>query len=154
MENLVVFTLSEIKLAMTIECVDRVVNATEIQLLPNKFEHIEGTINLKGTILPVVNMRDVFQLPPKEIDLSDKFIIVHTSAMKLALHVDDVQGVVTSEQEQLIQGNQFILNNQKIEGIIKLNNERILITNIDQFVQVETIQKIKTYMRLNNQTKN
>lgn len=147
MGNIIVFSIYELKLAIRLEFVERVINIVDIQELPNKFNHIEGIINYKGNPIPVVDMREVFQLPERATELSDMLIIVNILSSKLALHVDEVNLVSPLLPDQITLTQELFIDNEKIEGIILLNEEQILINDIEKFVDIKSITQIKEYMK-------
>ena len=97
----VVFTLDELLYGVRLSVAVRVLRAMEITPLPNAPSIVMGIIDLGGRIIPVVNIRRRFQLPERELELSDQLIVamavrrdLHEDGGRLlALAVDTVVGV-------------------------------------------------------------
>lgn len=142
MEKLVVFYIDEQQFALNIERVERIISIVEILQLPKAPDYIAGTINYYGEHLPVINMRKLFLLPLRKIELTDQIIIVKTDRMKIALWVDRTNEIVTLNNEQIIPNNSVFLEAEMVEGLFKLNDGRVLISNPDKFLKPEQIEKL------------
>ena len=62
--------------------------ALAVMPVPGAPTGIEGVINLRGAIVPVVNVRQRFGRPAKTLAAADHFIVVRANQRQLALHVD------------------------------------------------------------------
>ena len=100
LNKLVVFRLDAQRFALYLSNVERIVRIVEINPLPKAPEYILGTINFQGKFIPVVNIRKLFLLPERDIDLNDQLIIANTSMRTVALWVDSVSDVVERTMEQ------------------------------------------------------
>jgi purine-binding chemotaxis protein CheW len=92
--KIVLFSLEEPRYALYLSAVERVIRSVEITPLPKAPEIVLGVINLQGEIIPVIDIRRLFHLPAREIDLEDQFITARTSKRLLVLSVDSVEGVL------------------------------------------------------------
>ena len=92
--QLVAFTLDNCKFALPLPQVERIVNVVEITPLPKAPEVVIGVVNVRGRIIPVVDIRKRFRLPEREMNLNDKFILSQTSKRSVGIMVDSVTGVI------------------------------------------------------------
>jgi purine-binding chemotaxis protein CheW len=90
-ESLVIGTVGEQRIALPLASVDRVVRAVAITLLPGAPDCVSGVINFRGRIIPVIDLRKRYGLPPREIELTDDMIIADASGRKIALLVDSTE---------------------------------------------------------------
>ena len=141
---LVVFTLDEQRYALHLSSVERIIPAVEITPLPQAPEIILGVIDVRGEILPVVNIRKRFRLPEREIDLRDQLILGQTSRRSVALVVDTVTGVIEGSNEKVITSDQILPNLNYIEGVVKLDDGVILIHDLDKFLSLEEEKALDT----------
>jgi len=74
-DQIVVFTLDEQLFALPLIVVLKVIHALEIRHLPEAPEIISGIINVRGKIIPVVDIRKRLGILTREIDLNDRLII-------------------------------------------------------------------------------
>ena len=117
----------------------------EITPLPKAPPIVIGVINLGGRIIPVVNIRRRFQLPERELELSDQFIVAmalgrdshEDGGRLLALAVDAVVGVrdlstkVTTAAETILPGLEHL------EGVAKTSEGLVLIHDLGTFLSLE-----------------
>ncbi len=89
-EPILAFSLDNIRFALFLQDVLRVIRAMAVSPVPKAAPSIYGLIDLKGEHIPVVNLRERFGLPKKAISPSDRLIISLWNKRKLAILVDDV----------------------------------------------------------------
>ena len=147
MEQLVVFTLGEQGYALPLNTVVRVVHAVEITLLPKAPPVISGIINVKGQIIPVVDIRKRFGLTPRELIPDDQLIIADTGKRQVALLVDEVRGIENITSRQLADTKETIPFAEYIKGIVKIENELILIYDLEQFLNLHEEMELERALK-------
>ncbi len=131
------FTLGELRLALYLSAVERVYRLAEITPLPKAPEIVLGLINLRGRIVPVVNVRRRFRIPDREAELSDKLILARTSRRPVALVVDDIGGVLEIRSQEIIDARTILPAAEFIAGVVKLADGMIFIHDLDTFLSLE-----------------
>ncbi len=91
--------------AVAVADVERIVAAAEVTPLPDAREAVLGLINIAGEIMPVVDTRRQLGLPPREMELSDRFIVTRAAGKPLALLVETVEEVVALPAQSITAGN-------------------------------------------------
>ena len=86
--HLVIFALDEQRFGLPLDSIDRIVRVVEVTPLHDAPGSVIGVINVKGQIVPVINLRKRCGLPMREIALTDQLIIAHTPRRTVALLVD------------------------------------------------------------------
>ena len=147
LNKLVVFHLDDQLFALSLPTVDRVVRIVEITSLPKAPDYIKGIINFHGEIIPVVNIRMLFNLPEREIELSDQLIIAKTSMRTVALWVDSIDEVIEMADEDIVKSEKILLGIDYVEGVFKLDNGIVLIHDLDQFLTIEEISLLKAALK-------
>ncbi|MDP4161394.1 MAG: chemotaxis protein CheW [Bacillota bacterium] len=94
MNSFLLFCVEEVRYALDVGAVKRIVRAAEINFLPDAPDFVRGLINVAGDIIPVIDMRQRLGLPGREMELSDRFILTNVAGKPIALLVDRVEGVV------------------------------------------------------------
>jgi purine-binding chemotaxis protein CheW len=135
--HLVSLTLEEQRYALPLSQVERVLRALEITPLPRAPEIILGVINVRGKVIPVVDVRKRFHLPERKISLTDQIIISHTSRRRVALIVDEVNGVIELPESSVIDAGNILPHMEYVEGVAKLEDGMILIHDLDRFLSLE-----------------
>lgn len=140
-DKIVVFNLDDKNYALYLNVVYRILPSVEITL-PGAPKVVLGIINIEGDVIPVFNTRLRFQMEIKEIELSDKLIIVQTAKRKVALLVDDVKEVIEFNGEDLIMSKGILPGQKYIEGVLKLGEGLILIHDVDKFLSLYEQEKL------------
>lgn len=91
--QLVIFKLNDQQYALPIQETQEIIRMTSITRVPNTKDYVEGIINLRGNIVPVLNLNKRLGLPVKDYDESTRIIVVEHGGQKVGMIVDDVQEV-------------------------------------------------------------
>jgi purine-binding chemotaxis protein CheW len=117
--QLLAFRLAGETYALRLDGVERVVRAVEVTPFPEAPPDVLGVINLFGRILPVLDLRRRKGLPPREIDVSDFFLIVHLPARVFALWVDEVIGVIDYPEAEIVRATDVLAGARGVEAMVK-----------------------------------
>ncbi|MBI9068209.1 MAG: chemotaxis protein CheW [Salinivirgaceae bacterium] len=155
MMKLITFKLANQTFALPLADVERVIQVVEMRKLPKTPKSICGIINMHGEILPVINIRLLFMLPVREIELSDQLIIATISSRKVALLVDSTHDVVEIDEEEIIKADKIMFGMKYVTGVVKLENNMVLINDIAKFLSPEELTKLEVEIKNQKpQTKN
>jgi purine-binding chemotaxis protein CheW len=136
----VVFRLDERQFALNLHSVERVVRAVAVTSLPKAPEIVLGVINVHGQIIPVLDIRKLFRLPEKRINLNDQFILVKTRSRTIAILANEVSSVVERSEQEVITEKDMLPDIEHIEGAIKLEDgaiSMIIMQDFDKFFALE-----------------
>ncbi len=146
--QLVVFLLDDRQYALQhLASVEKIVRAVQVTPLPKAPDIVIGVINLQGQIIPVVNIRRRFGLTEQEVNLGDRFIVACTPKRTLAFVADAVTGVLKLPHDALITKERVITGLEYINGVAKLEDGMILITDLDSFLSLEEEAKLETALK-------
>ncbi len=127
MENtnqFVVFKVGIEEYAIPILKVNEIIRLKGITIteVPNTQKYVLGIINLRGEVIPIIDLRMKFNMPQKEMDDNNRIIIVNIEDKSIGLMVDSVSEVVHIEQEDITQPPEEIsdINSRYITGVAKL----------------------------------
>lgn len=84
------FKLNGQRFGLYLQNAEKVIRAIAVTPVPKAAPSIFGIIDLYGEHIPVVNIRERFSMPPKDINASDRFIISVWKKRKMAIAVDEV----------------------------------------------------------------
>jgi purine-binding chemotaxis protein CheW len=135
--EVVVFALDEGRYALSLAAVERVVRLVEITPLSAALDIVIGIINVQGQVLPVINIRKQFQLPERQLTLSDQLIIARTSRRRVALVVDAVGGILERPEQSLTTAEEILPGIAHVHGVVKLEDGVILIHDLDKCLSIE-----------------
>ncbi|GAB6089891.1 chemotaxis protein CheW [Spirochaeta dissipatitropha] len=131
--QLVTFQLGEEQYGIDIMDVEGIVKVEEVRAIPNSPAYVEGIFNLRGSIIPVINLHRRFHL--KKADLSEEdellsgFVIIQIDDMLLAVIIDRVNRVVRVEGKDIQPPPQMIsgIGAEYIQGVVNRDEEGYLI---------------------------
>ncbi|MGD0282634.1 MAG: chemotaxis protein CheW [Dissulfurispiraceae bacterium] len=143
------FKLEDEVFALDISKVREVLDFTTVTKVPRTPEFMRGVINLRGNVVPVVDMRLKFGLPKTEKTVNTCIIIAEVSiegeTAVLGALADSVQEVVDLEPEQIEPGPRIgtRLRTEFIKGMGKRNEEFIILLDIDKIFTSEEILMVQ-----------
>lgn len=135
--TLLVFGLDDLRYALRLPTVQRVIRIVEITPLPDGPNVVLGVINLHGQIVPVVDIRQRFHLPQREARLSDQLIIAQTTKRTVALVVDAVAGLAERSDNVVTFAEKIVPGLDYVEGVVKLEEGLVLIHDLDAFLSLD-----------------
>jgi purine-binding chemotaxis protein CheW len=136
-EGSLLFALDNPLYALPLPIVERVVRAVEIRPLPRAPQVVLGAINAHGRIIPVVDMRALFGLPPREMGLGDQFIIARTPKRVVAALVDRVIGITVFPEGKIISAESSLPFAERLRGVVRLDDDIVLIYDLDRFLSLD-----------------
>jgi purine-binding chemotaxis protein CheW len=135
--QLVSFRLGDEEFAVDVGQVQEIVRLTTITAVPRSPGYVEGVVNLRGRIVPVIGLAKRFGLPPHAPSKGTRIIITEVAGRTVGMLVDAVSEVLRlasaaiDPATEVLQGgvsNAYITGIGKLEGrlLIMLDLERLL----------------------------
>ena len=141
--QLVSFALDKEIFALDVMKIKGIERMSEITAIPKYPSFVEGVINLRDEIIPIVDMRKKFGLPPVEHTKETRIILIELENMTLGLVVDrvfEVFQLYEGEIGQMPNLGHTAVGQQFVVGVVKMNNKLIVILNMDRlFTEEETM---------------
>lgn len=135
--QLVVFSLDERYYALDLSVVERTERMVEITPLPQAPEIVVGVIDVRGRVIPVLNIRKRFRLPERPAALTDQLLMARTARRTIAFTVDAVLGVVACKEQEIIEPASVLPGIEYIKGVVKFADGMIFIHDLDGFLSLE-----------------
>ena len=138
-KQIVVFKLLDQEYSIDIMRVLEIVNYEPARKVPEVPTYIEGIINLRGTIYPIVNLRERLHMPQPEATSDIKIILMHLEETKVGFMVDSVCEILTVDEEEIEKAPHMLekYESKYIEGIIKKEDRIIVILDVELLVGEE-----------------
>lgn len=149
-DQIVVFTIDELSYALSLQTVVKVIHAIEIRPLPEAPDIICGIINVKGLIIPVIDIRKRFGLVFREIDPDDRLIIADTGKRQVAILADTITGIRNLAEGEVIAAKEALPFAEHIRGVVKVDDGLILIFDLEQFMNLEEEKKLELALKMEN----
>lgn len=139
LKQFVVFSLLNEKYAIDIMKVDEIIRMMEITTIPKAEYYIEGIINLRGKVIPVIDLKKKFGLETKEYDKYTRIMVVNIRDKKIGFIVDEVDEVMRIDEDDIDSTSTFTsnINDNFIIGVVKTEKGLIVIIDIEKVVSNE-----------------
>ncbi|MBF0208763.1 MAG: chemotaxis protein CheW [Oligoflexia bacterium] len=135
-DQIVTFRLAAEELALPINSVQEIIKLPEITHVPNTPSYIEGIGNLRGSILPIVNLRKKLGLVAKDSDDKTRVVVLNVGGISTGFIVDSVSEVMHVEKNTLEKPPTTVsgVEGQYLRSIAKIDNGKrlVLILSEDQ----------------------
>lgn len=138
-QQLVVFELAEENYGIDISAVEGIIKMQPITKMPQVSTFIEGVINLRGIVVPIIDLRKRFGLPINEHSTDTRIVNVFIGKSKIGMIVDAVSEVLRIPEEAIEPTPPMIssVNTSFIRGIAKLDNRLITLLDLDKVFSFE-----------------
>lgn len=146
--QLVTFHLGEELYGVNIMDVKEIVKIQNVRFIPNAPYYVEGIINLRGEIIPIIALHKRFNIKQVQQNLDDDieggFIILNIDNSKIGIIIDKVARVVTVKKEDVKEPPQMLsgIGTEYIEGVIREDNGYLIMLNIRKVFNAKELQKI------------
>ena len=132
--QLVGFRLDNEDYAIAITKIQEIILMKPITRIPQVPDFIEGLINLRGSVIPIVNLRKRFGLPPREVDDETRTIVVNIHDKTVGCIVDAVTQVMRINRDQIQPPPLSVLavSHQYIAGLARLEDRLLIILDIER----------------------
>jgi purine-binding chemotaxis protein CheW len=137
MENqIVVFELGSEQFGVNISAVESIIKVQAITRVPHSPDFVEGVTNLRGRVLPVVDLRKRFDVTCKPVDENNRIIISCADGQAVGMIVDGVSEVLTISEAVVDPAPAITngLNSSFITGIAKLDQRLIILLDLEQML--------------------
>jgi purine-binding chemotaxis protein CheW len=138
--QLVGFRLDNEDYAITITKIQEIILMKPITRIPQVPEFIEGLINLRGSVIPIVNLRKRFGLPARDFDDETRTVVVNIHDKTVGCIVDAVTQVMRISRDQIQSAplSALAISHQYIAGLARLEDRLLLILDIDRIFDEQT----------------
>lgn len=133
LNQLIRFAVGVEEYGMDILRVKEVIRTPQLTRLPKAPSFVKGIINLRGDVIPIVDLRDKFGLESQAHTSSTRIIVVDVDERLIGLVVDSASQVVRIPSDQIDPPPPILggLSSEYIRGVGKLDDRLIILLNID-----------------------
>lgn len=132
--QLVSFRLGDEEFGINILQVQEINRMLQITSVPNAPEFVDGVVNLRGRIIPVVDLRTRLTMPRKEFDSKSRIIVVELKDQTVGFTVDEVSEVlrisknITEPPPAMVSG----INSDYITAVAKMEDRLLILLDLDR----------------------
>jgi len=142
-QQYVIFKLAGESYGIPIEYVKTIEKMTEMTRVPNTPEYLAGVVNLRGEVVPIIDMRKRFDLPEADEVEEVRTIILELEEISVGMIVDSSSEVLSIEDSAIDQTISLdaAVQDEHIRGIGKIDERMIILLNVYKVLQMEDSEK-------------
>ncbi|AEG14909.1 MULTISPECIES: chemotaxis protein CheW [Desulfofundulus] len=129
-QQVVIFQLNDQQYALPIQETQEIIRMTDITRVPNTKSYVEGIINLRGSIVPVINLNRRLDLPVRDYTDATRIIVVEYEGQKVGMIVDNVLEVGRYNADEMEPPAVAGDNMEFLRGVIKKGDRLWLLLNL------------------------
>ncbi|MBN2374671.1 chemotaxis protein CheW [bacterium] len=135
-EKYVTFFLDEEEYALPIFQVQEIKRVGDITRVPNSPPHVRGVVNLRGKIIPVIELKNRLNLGKTSIGEESRIVVVENGSRIFGLMVDSVSQVLNITAEEIDNAPQEVIRIKEnyISGIGKLEDRMVILIDLDKII--------------------
>ena len=143
-EQYLSFLLADEEYGVEILRVQEITGWDRVTHIPNSPHFLCGVLNLRGTIVPVVDLRLRFDMPPREYTPTTVVVVLKVEGVSertVGIVVDGVSDAHNVKPEEIKPAPDFgtSIRTDFIKGLVSLDNNMMMILNIDRLLSVEAL---------------
>ena len=142
-EQYVTFIINNETYGIEVLKVKEIVGMTTVTSVPNSEKYLKGVINLRGIVVPVIDLRLKFNIPEKEYDSFTVILIIENRDSLVGVIVDSVSDVISAPgQLQDVPNFHVSIERDVIKGVLNKDNNLIIVLNSDIMLSVKDLEAI------------
>jgi purine-binding chemotaxis protein CheW len=132
--QIVIFELASELFGLQIAAVESIIKLQPITQVPHAPSFVEGVTNLRGNVLPVIDLRKRFGFEAMQVDKNSRIIVVNVDKVKVGMLVDAVKEVLTISEQAVEPAPSITMtvDSNFITGIVKITKNLVILLNLDK----------------------
>lgn len=126
---------------LKVQEINRMVDITKVPQAPG---YVEGVINLRGKVIPIIDLRKRFSLELKEADKNTRIVVVDIGGNILGMIVDSVSEVLRLPANTIEPPPELVtgINSEYISGVAKLEDRLLIFLDLSKVVEMDAVTAI------------
>lgn len=127
--SFVVFKIGNSEFGIDIMNVNEIITYEESTPMPNAPDFIEGVLNYRGNVIPIINLKKRLNLGDYEVTKVTRIIVVNVGEKEIGFIVDEASQTISVPQNQIDEAPTFTggVDKRYITGVGKLDEKRLMI---------------------------
>lgn len=133
--EIVEFEVGNNKFGINVIKVKEIIQPLPVTFIPHAHPHIEGIVQLRGEVLPVVDMLKVLGIPNASYSNQQKYIVAEFNKQKVVFHVDNVTQIHRISWNQIEKpSDMYQGSSNQVIGVIKIGESMILLLDFEKIM--------------------
>lgn len=143
--QLVSFRLGAEEFAVDILKIQEIIRIMDITCVPKSPDFVEGVVNLRGKVIPIIDLRKRFGLPSDNKDKNTRIVVMNISGRVVGFIVDAVSEVLRLPASRIEPAPPMIggIDSDYISGVGKLENRLLILLDVCRILNVKEIEMIE-----------
>lgn len=126
---------------LKVQEINRMVDITKVPQAPH---YVEGVINLRGKVIPIIDLRKRFNLEIKAHDKNTRIVVVDINGSIMGMIVDAVSEVLRLPADTIEPPPELVtgINSEYIKGVAKLKDRLLIFLDLSQVVAAEELRSM------------
>lgn len=135
-QSFLLIDVGDVTLGLAASSVREVLRAVFITPVPSEHPFLEGVINVRGTVMPVLDIRARLGLPATPVSVDQYLVIADAASRQVALRVDQVHELVAVPRESVVTPDAS-LEADAVTGIARTADGVLVVYDLDAFLTAD-----------------
>lgn len=142
--QLVSFKLGEETYGIEITKIREIILVGEITQVPETPAYVKGLINLRNTVIPVIDLRARFSLADTQLTSESRIVVLHVGSRTIGIVVDSVNEVLRVTQHEISPAPPTVASsgNGYMTGLVRLKEDLLILLDVDRLFGDEASQNM------------
>jgi purine-binding chemotaxis protein CheW len=139
--QIVGFKLNSEEYALEIENVQEIIKKVKTTRVPRAKAYVNGVINLRGIVVPIIDLKNRFAMHFEKYDDNQRIIILKVNGISAGIMVDSVSEVIEVDETLILPNPKQVnndINSDYLKGVCKVDGERLMtLLNIEKVLEIK-----------------
>ena len=143
-EQLVIFRLAGEFYGVDIDDVNTIIPMQEVTCIPRSPEYVTGVINLRGSIIPVIDLRKRFGLAVSEVTKASRIVVVEAGGYVIGMVVDAVAETLRVQTDSIEPPSPVVasIDSDYLRGVAKQGERLVVLLCLDKVLKIGEIEQL------------
>ena len=144
-KQFVSFQIGDEGFGVNIHQAREIISYPELTKIPNAPEFVEGVIDLRGEIVPIVDLQKRLNLNTENNEQEQKVIIVEVEEMLVGMKVDEVEGIIRLNEEDIGNAPQLArdINQSYVQGVGRMEERLLILLDLTAIFSSQEVKQLE-----------
>lgn len=143
--KVIVFALADEEYGIEVEKVKTIERMMPMTRVPKTYDFVKGVINLRGVVVPVIDLRGRFGLPESEYTDNTRIVIIAVNEMEVGMIVDSANDVIDVDSDEIQDPPEIVggVRAKYLRGVAKVGDRLLVLLNLKEVLSKSEIIKLE-----------